>query len=212
MGAVERLLIKKAWATCEKIELSLETVAVRVSGSTAVVDLDQDLTFLCPNEARTSHSMLSASLERSDEGQWKISRIGARKAAPVRTAMPGPARIAPPQEGQGDDVGMNRALEVLSDYESALQQCDLQSLARVWIMSDLERQILQGLCFRTGSLDVTISAPQVSRSGGKVSIDFTHDFSKRGRAGPTQTRSRLTALLVERDDGNLAIWKIRAAE
>ncbi len=107
---------------------------------------------------------------------------------------------------------MNRALEALSDYETALQRCDLDGLSRVWIMTDLERQILQGLCFRSGKLDVTISEPQISENGGKLSIDFTHDFAKRGGAGPQQTRSRLTALFVEREDGNLAIWKIRAAE
>jgi hypothetical protein len=212
MGAVERLLIKKAWASCEKIELSLETQEMRVTGRSAVVDFDQELTFLCPNESRTSHSTLAANLNRSKAGVWTIARIGDRVVAPTRMAQAGPARIAP-RGGEGAvDTSMNRALETLSDYELALQQCDLDGLSRVWIMSELERQILQGLCFRSGQLDVSISEPQISRDDGKVSINFTHDFTKQGRTGPTQTRSRLTALFVEREDGNLAIWKIRSAE
>ncbi len=213
MSAVERLLIEKAWSSCESIELSLETLAMRVSGRSAVVDFDQELMFLCPNEERTSHSTLAASLERKDSGEWTISRIGDRQAIADRTATVVAARIAPRQQRQlPSDAGMNRALETLSDYESALRRCDLGALERVWVMNDLERQILQGLCFRSGRLNVSISEPEVSTSGGKVSIDFTHHFTGRGRAGPMQTRSRLTALFVERNDGNWAIWKIRAAE
>lgn len=212
MSPVERLLIEKAWSNCQKIELSLETVSIHVGKTFAEVDFDQDLTFLCPNESRTSHSMLSASLERQGDGQWKISRIGDRQAVLVAATETVPARLASRATTNLSDEGMNRALETLSDYETALQNCDIKGLARVWIMNDLERQILQGLCFRTGHLEVSISEPQISSSGGRLSIDFTHDFTKRGSAGPTQTRSRLTALFVERDDGNLAIWKIRAAE
>jgi hypothetical protein len=212
MGAVERLLIKKAWDNCEKIELTIETVSMRVDGPSAVVDFDQELNFLCPNEARTTHSTLSASLTLQDGDQWTIARIGDRQALQVRTAAPGPARIAAGSEILATSSGMNRALEALSDYETALQACDIESLSRVWIMTDLERQILQGLCFRSGKLNVTISEPQISKSDGGLSISFTHDFTKRGDSGPQQTRSRLTALFVERDDGNLAIWKIRTAE
>lgn len=212
MGVVERLLIKNAWSTCEKIELSLETQEMRIDGVNAIVDFEQDLTFLCPNEARTSHSTLSASMERGPDGQWTIARIGDRQALPARTASAGPARLAPHAMSAVSDASMHRALETLSDYESALQRCDLVGLARVWIMTDLERQILQGLCFRRGQLDVTISQPEVSQVDGKVSIDFTHDLVRRGASGPQQTRSRLTALLVERDDGHWAIWKVRAAE
>lgn len=212
MGAVERLLIENAWTSCEKIELALKTTDMKVTGRSAVVDFDQELTFLCPNEARTSHSALTASLELNQEDTWRISRIGNREAAPVRSATSGPASLAPGAGSQPDGDPIRRALQTLSDYESALQRCDLDGLARVWIMTDLERQILQGLCFRSGELDVTISDPQVSTSEDTVSIDFTHDFKQRGRRGPMQTRSRLTALLVERGDGNWAIWKVRSAE
>jgi hypothetical protein len=212
MGAVERLLIKSAWSSCEKIELSLETLAMRVSGPSAVVDFDQELTFLCPNESRTSHSSLSASLKRDDAGQWSIVRIGDRQKDPVRTARAGPAHLAPRRERLANDVATTRALETLSDYESALQRCDLDGLARVWIMTELERQILEGLCFRRGQLELRITDPQVSTDDGEISIDFIHDLTRQSRAGPMQTRSKLTALLIERDDGNWAIWKVRAAE
>lgn len=210
MGAVERLLIKNAWSTCEKIDLSLETTRMRVMGDRAKVEFDQQLEFLCPNESRTSESTLTADMERGEDGQWKITRIGDRQKDPM--ALAGPAALARHEEATADDATMHRALETLSDYESALQRCDLVSLQRVWIMTDLEEQILQGLCFRRGELDVTISQPNVSLSKGQVSIEFTHDLVRHGREGPQQTRSRLTALLVEREDGHWAIWKVRAAD
>ncbi len=212
MGAVERLLIKNAWSSCKKIELSFETLAMRVAGSNAVIDFDQELNFHCPNEARTTRSALTASLVLKDDGEWRISKIGDRRGALVRTAQAGPARLAPRSEIDRSDATARRALETLSDYESALQRCDLDGLAHVWIMTDLERQILEGLCFRRGRLELTISEPRVSTKHGRVQIDFTHDLTRQGRGGPAQTRSRLTALLVERADGNLAIWKVRAAE
>ncbi len=211
MGAVERLLIKNAWSTCERIDLSLETTKMRVMGERAVVEFDQQLEFLCPNESRTSESTLTADLVQGDGGEWKISRITDRQTDPMAFAS-GPARLAEHEETPADDATMHRALETLSDYESALQRCDLVGLGRVWIMTDLEEQILQGLCFRRGALEVTISEPHVSLSSGSVSVEFTHDLVRNGNSGPQSTRSRLTALLVERDDGNWAIWKVRAAE
>jgi hypothetical protein len=212
MSAVERLLIKNAWSSCDSIDLSIETMEMRVAGPSAVVDFDQELTFQCPSEARTRHSMLSASLERKDAGEWTILRIGDRAPIPIRTATASPAHIAPRQRSLDVDVAVHRALETLSDYESAMQRCDLKGLSRVWIMTDLERQILQGLCFRSGRLDVSVSEPQVSTNNGKVSINFIHDFTSQRRDSRTHTRSRLTALLIERDDGNLTIWKVRATE
>jgi hypothetical protein len=212
MGAVERLLIKNAWSSCDRIDLSIETLEMRVAGRNAVVDFDQELAFQCPSEARTRHSKLSASLELKDAGEWTISRIGDRAAIPIQIATAGPARMAPRQRSLDVDAAMHRALETLSDYESAMQRCDLKGLSRVWIMTDLERQILQGLCFRSGRLEVSVSEPQVSTNNGKVSIDFIHDLTSQRRGNRTHTRSKLTALLIERDDGNLTIWKVRATE
>ncbi|MCH7868692.1 MAG: hypothetical protein IH881_13440 [Myxococcales bacterium] len=213
MGAVERMLIKNAWSSCENVDLSIETSKMLVAGRSALVDFDQWLRFRCPGEAKTRHSMLSASLEFNGDGKWAISRIGSRGPQPtLRKTAAGPAHLAPDRQNPETEATMHRALEALSDYESALQRCDLDGLARVWIMTDLERQILQGLCFRRGRLEVTISEPQVSTNQGRVSVDFIHDFTSQRQGNSTQTRSRLTALLVERDDGNMTIWKVRATQ
>lgn len=212
MGAVERMLIKNAWSSCEEVEMSIDLVEMRVAGSTAVVDFDQEMAFRCPREARTRQSTLSASLEQNAGGNWTIVRIGDRSPVPVRTATAGPASLAPRAASFVADATEHRALETLSDYESALQRCDLDGLARVWIMTNLERQILQGLCFRRGRLEITISEPRVSTNDGKVQVDFIHEFTSQRQGSPTQTRSRLSALLIERGDGNMTIWKVRATQ
>ena len=103
-----------------------------------------------------------------------------------------------------------RALGVLVEYEAALRNCDLTRLARVWIMSPLERQMLQGVCAQTGKLNFSVSEPDVN-DDAEVSIDFTHNITYPRRSGSRTSQSRLTALIVERADGEWAIWKIRAA-
>ena len=100
---------------------------------------------------------------------------------------------------------------MLVEYESALRDCDLTRLSRVWIMSPLERQMLQGVCAQSGKLDASVSEPEVRRQDGKVSIEFTHRVVYPRRSGSKTSQSRVTALMTERADGDLAIWKIRAA-
>ncbi len=207
MSIVEKSLLVQAWQSCDQIEVGVNTVGIESSRDEATVDFDQTLKFDCAETAQISESALSASLVRSPGGEWRIDEIADRGAS----RFSAPARLQPgftPKSGDPREAG---ALEALARYESALERCDLDRLSQVWIMSPLERQILDGVCVQNRRLNVSIGSPEVSISGDQVSVDFTHEVAFPGRAGSGGSESHLTALMVERQTGEWAIWKMRSA-
>lgn len=213
INPIERALVERAWENCEHISLTYRVGKVRAEASKASIDFLQTLRFRCPTEGDSSESRLRATLVRSGAGDWTISSIADRDSpAPAprrnRTAASSAAATRIPLSATGREKA---ALTALNQYSAALRTCDLPALSRVWIMNPLERQILKGVCFQNRQLAVSITESRVFDSDEQLRVDFTQDLAYQGSRGARQTRSELTALLVQRGDGAWTIWKIRAS-
>jgi hypothetical protein len=131
--------------------------------------------------------------------------------SPRETELTGATRLDPrdPPDERPDRTAV---LTALDEYREALRDCDLTELSRVWIMNALERQILEGVCHEYESLSVVIRSPRVAMAEDRARIDFTQSVAYPGTRGLRHTQSDLTALMVRRDGGEWAIWKIQGAD
>jgi hypothetical protein len=208
MTPVEKLLVERAWAGCSDLSLQVEvdsdTAVLSERGDRASIDFDQTILLHCSRRESKNRSRLRATLERAPSGRWEIVRMSPREAAltTARPLEPGAPTASPGAE----------ALSVLQEYEAALEACDLTALSRIWILTPLERQYLDGVCRRYDHLSVAISGQQVAMAGDRARIDFVQDVGFPDASGLRRTRSDLTALMIRRSGGEWAIWKIREAD